>query len=111
MSKVVYQMEIQMRAGSIITDELIKDAERQFPHTFFAIDSAEDCSAVIIMESEGLTETMRLLVKWFMDHHPSIYYMDVVYRFPYDMTPDRFVIWSDGRQQEYTGKVLYVEDE
>lgn len=111
MSKIVYQMEIQMKTGFDITNELIDQVEAYFPHTYSVVCSAEQYSVVVIIESETLPSVMRILVNGFLKHLPSIHYIDVAYRFPYDMTPDRFVIWSDGRQQEYTGKVIYVEDE
>ena len=36
-------------------------------------------------------------------------YADIQYQWPYDITPDRTVIWADGRQQEYMGKVEWIE--
>jgi len=39
-----------------------------------------------------------------------LHYIDVIYRFEHEMTPDRFVVWSSGHEEEYHGEVIFVED-
>lgn len=41
--------------------------------------------------------------------NPLYLYADIMYQWPYDINPDRTVVWSDGRQQEYMGRVEWIE--
>ncbi len=41
--------------------------------------------------------------------YPSIHYIDLQYQWPYDISPDRIVIWGDGTRQEYKSHVEWIE--
>ena len=53
------------------------------------------------------TNRIRSILK---DMDNRIYYVDVVYRWEWEMNCDRFVLRADGREQDYTGTTVFKED-
>ena len=40
----------------------------------------------------------------------KIHYIEVVYRYEWEMTPDKVVVWSNGDKKNYTGVIIFKED-
>ena len=43
-------------------------------------------------------------------YHMTLYYIDVIYLFENEITPDKFCFWADGHEVEYHGKIIFEED-
>ena len=106
---VYYSVEIQM-SGMNKTDEIISQVASTLGATKENVYEQEDHSATIFFKSECKPTEMRERVKRCLQDSKTIHYIDVVYRWEMEMTPDRFVYWSDGMVQEYTGKIIFEED-
>lgn len=109
--KIWYNVEVQMSADCERTEEL--DADLGFDLGFGErdIDEREPYRMTALFVSDMQPSKMREYVTDELRTHPGIHYIDVIYRYDSENTPDRFVIWSDGRRQEYTGKIVFEEDE
>lgn len=108
--KAFYNVTIQMR-GTYEAEAVMEKASH-FLH--FGKRDIEECNThnVNIMYSSDVKPTeMRDRVRWLLTDAPTIHYVDVIYRFEYEMVPDRFVIWQDGSIKEYTGHVEFREDD
>ena len=108
--KVFYNIDIQMKQSYEITDDLVSTASKFFGFMKMDIDERETYHLGVTFLSEKSPRTMRDDVKALLRTFLEIFYIDVIYRFDYEMTPDRFVIWWDGKTQEYTGHVTFTED-
>lgn len=108
---VYYNVEIQMAGDDMIADTLLFKVAEVLHASIRDVDECEDHRAVLFFKSDITPTEMRGLVRHCFDHGLRIYYIDVIYRYEYEMTPDRFTIWGDGRKQEYTGRVIFTEDE
>ena len=108
--RVLYSLDLQMKEDYRINSNIIRLAESCFGFTKKDVDEEERYSITASFLSLFTPSDMRKKVTAFLRTQPEIHYIDVVYRYETEMTPDRFVIWSDGRSQEYTGHVYYEED-
>lgn len=117
MKNVYYTIEVQMSGTNVITKEVLgcienylgvagTDVDEREPHyvAFFA--------KLNVMPSEMRERVWKLLnnVRSSKDHEPMIHYVDVIYRWETEMNADRFVFWSNGYSQEYTGTMIFKED-
>lgn len=108
--KVWYNIEVQMLGECERTEEL--DAEIGFNLGFGEsdIDEREPYRMTALFASSDMNpDRMRKYITDLLADHPDIFYIDVIYRYDSDNTPDRFVIWADGRTQEYAGKIIFEE--
>ena len=106
------QIEVQMQEGKEISEELVNELRTCFKRGPFTHDIDE-------MEETGLTmsfitelmkdEIMSAAAAFIVTHRNDVHYIDVVYRYEYELNADRVVFWSDGRRQEYTGKMIFTE--
>ena len=109
--KTYYNVEIQMADNFTTSKELIDQIVESFGADKTAIDELEPYRAVLFFVSETTpTEVRKIAQAILCMHQDSIHYIDVVYRYEYEITPDRFVYWANGSMQEYTGHVVFEED-
>ena len=114
--KVHYNIEIQMAANSEITDEVMETASRAFGFLKTDVDELESYRVTALFTSDIKPSDMKERARKFLvmcsgrSYLKPAYYVDVMYRFEYENIPDRFVIWNDGRVQEYTGHIVFTED-
>jgi len=108
---VYYNITIQMR-GTYPTDD--KTMERSAHHLGFTknnIDEQEVHNAKVWFYSAVKPSEMKERVLRLLAECNRIYYVDVTYRFEHEMIPDRFVVWQGGKIKDYTGQVMFVEDD
>lgn len=106
-----YNVEIQMAGDNKATQDFIEQFATNFGADKTDIDEIESHRAVLFFKSETLPTDMRQIIRAVLLMYGSkVHYIDVIYRYEAEMTPDRFCIWSDGHEQEYTGKVIFKED-
>ena len=106
-----YNIEIQTSGYDKITDEMITWLTAMLGAGESSIDERDSYRATLFFKSTHIKPTMmRERVRECLSHDKPIYYIDVIYRFESEMTPDRFVYWADGREQEYIGHVIFEED-
>ena len=106
-----YFVEVQMSGANEATTQFMGRIAINLGADIMNVDEIDTHSATIIIKSEIKPTEMRLRVQAILAiYQTMIHYIDVVYRFEYEMTPDRFCFWSDGRQQEYIGKVIFTEE-
>lgn len=108
--KLYYNIEIQMSGTNEMTDAVLEHAAHLFGFLKKDVEDAETYNASVMFTSDIKPSDMRERVRNLLVAVPTIHYVDVIYRFEYAMVPDRFVIWSDGRTQEYTGYINFRED-
>ena len=110
--KTYYDVEIQMQGENRATKELIGMIATDLCATPADIEEITDYSATIFFKSQYIMPTVmrQRISAILLMYNTKIHYIDVVYRYENEMTPDRFCFWSDGRQQEYTGHVVFTED-
>ena len=109
---VYYNVEIQMSRKNRITEEILNDIALNLGATASDVDERETYRAVLFFKSEIKPGEMRSLIRAYFRENPDehIHYFDVIYRWETEMNADRFVIWSDGETQEFTGKMIFEED-
>lgn len=107
-----YNVEIQMTAPYEIDDELLMMIEDKLSTTSAARDEVETYRAVLFFKSDVNPEEIkrRIHVMLGTDLHDNVHYIDVIYRWENEYNSDRFVVWSDGHEQNYTGHMEFEED-
>ena len=105
-----YNVEIQMEGNKKVTTGILVLFEDFLGISDRDIDEREDHHAVLFFESDMKPIEVMNRVRTILNQTSSIHYVDVVYRYEYEMTPDRFVCWKNGDTQEYTGHVIFEED-
>ena len=107
-----YNVEIQMSGTHKTTDHFISQVATSLGARETDIDEREEYRAVIFFKSDVKPTEMRKRVQAVLAMYSmTLHYIDVVYRYDQEMKPDRFCCWADGRIQEYTGKIIFTEDE
>lgn len=107
---VYYNVEIQMSGKNKVTVGIMTMFEDYLGITSNDLDEREDHRAVFFFMSNMKPSEVKTLIRTILNQTASIHYVDVVYRWETEMNPDRFVIWGDGHEQEYTGRVVFTED-
>lgn len=106
-----YNVEIQMAGENEATQSLVEQVATNLGASATDIDEIESHRAVLFFKSDILPTKMRQIIRaTLLMYAQKIHYIDVIYRFNTAMHPDRFCIWSDGHEQEFTGKVIFEED-
>lgn len=108
--KVWYNVEVQMLGENEMTDKLADDIIFNLGCRYSDIDEHEIYNMTALFNSNRCPTAMRDHVTSVLREHPEIFYIDVIYRYDSENVPDRFVIWGDGRVQEYTGHIVFEED-
>lgn len=109
--KIYYNVEIQMSGDNKATNSFVEQFATSLGAQATDIDEIEEHSAVLFFGSETKPFDMRQIIRAVLLMYGSkIHYVDVIYRYEYEMTPDRFCIWTDGHEVDYTGKVYFEED-
>ena len=108
--KIYYNVEIQTAGNKKITAGIIDLFEDYLGVSDRDIDEREDCCAVFFFVSDMKPDEVMNRVRAILEQTSSIHYVDVVYHYENEMTPDRFVCWEDGHTQGYTGHVIFEED-
>ena len=106
-----YNVEIQTVGKKKITVGIMDLFEDYLGVTNRDVDEREDHCAVFFFVSEMTPTEVRNRVRTILGQTSSIYYVNITYRYENEMVPDRVVLWADGRVQEYTGHVVFTEDE
>ena len=107
---VYYNIEIQMAGMNKMTDDVLSMITRTLCVDDSDYDELEAYRAVLFFKTDMLPGAMRELVKDCLRKTERIHYIDVIYRFETEMNVDRYVIWADGREQDYTGHTIFEED-
>lgn len=108
--KVWYNVEVQMLGECERTYDLDEAIGKALGFEEDDIDEREIYRVTSLFNSNICPTAMRDRVTNVLRDHPEIFYIDVIYRFDAENVPDRFVIWQDGRKQEYTGRIIFEED-
>ena len=108
--KVWYNVEIQMLGENEMTDKLTDDIIFNLGCRYSDIDEREIYNMTTLFNSNMEPSEMRKYVTDLLHEYPQIFYIDVIYRYDSENVPDRFVIWGNGRVQEYTGHIVFEED-
>ena len=116
--KVYYNVEIQMAGKYEASDELVRFVKDIIGIDDTDIDECETYRAAFFFCSSIYPSAMAKRV-WRLintardskNHENMIHYVDVIYRWEAEMNADRFVCWSDGKMKEYTGHIVFEEDE
>lgn len=106
-----YNVEIQMAEGHKIGTGTLSMFGNYLNVNANDLDEREDYRAVLFFKSDKKPAEIRSLIRSILkDMDNRIYYVDVVYRWEWEMNCDRFVLWADGREQDYTGTTVFKED-
>ena len=105
----LYNIEVQMADRNEVTDKVqnMIRAFLEFPAD--AIDEVEAYNLTATYISTMKIEQIKEAIRSLFSKCPGIHYIDVIYRYKWEMTPDRFVMWHTGQIQEYKSKVIYEE--
>ena len=108
---VYYNVEIQMIAKHTLTVDLLERILPFIGAKVTDVDEHENHRASIFFKSEDsptkMHDYVRNVLHAFGDR---VHYIDVIYRWEWELNCDRFVIWSDGCETEYTGHITFEED-
>lgn len=108
---IYYNVEIQMAEGHEIGTGILSMFGNYLNVDVNDLDEREPYRAVLFFKSVKKPSEIRSLIRSILkDMDNKIHYVDVVYRWEWEMNCDRFVMWSDGREQDYTGHTLFEED-
>ena len=106
-----YNVEIQMSGTYKTSPHFISQIAMDLGAVPTDIDELETYRAVIFFRSDIKPSEMRNRIRAVLAMYKiSLHYIDVVYRFENEMTPDRFCFWADGHEIEYSGEVIFKED-
>ena len=105
-----YNVEIQMEGNKKVTTGILVLFEDFLGISDRDIDEREDHRTVFFFMSDMKPSEVKNRIRAILNQTTSIHYVDVIYRWETEMNPDRFVIWGDGHEQEYTGRVVFTED-
>jgi len=109
--KLVYNVEIQMSGTHTTTNHMVEQIAIDLGTDAKAIDEMEMYSATLFFESELQPSEIRERIRVIMAmYNMTFHYIDVVYRYDTEINADRFVVFSDGAEKEYTGRMTYEED-
>ena len=108
--KIYYNVEIQTAGNKKITAGIIGLFEDFLGISDRDLDEREEHRAVFFFGSDMKPSEVKAIVRTILQQTSSIHYVDIIYRFEHEMTPDRVVLWADGHMQEYTGHVVFEED-
>lgn len=108
--KIWYNVEVQMLGENERYPELDAEIGEALGFSERDIDEREIYRLMAMFTSDTTSTDMRRRVTDVLRDHPEIFYIDVIYRYDSENVPDRFVIWGDGRAQEYTGHIVFEED-
>lgn len=108
--KIYYNVEIQTAGNKKITAGIIDLFEDFLGISDRDLDEREEHRAVFFFGSDMKPSEVKAIVRTILQQTSSIHYVDIIYRFEHEMTPDRVVLWADGHTQEYTGHVVFEED-
>ena len=108
---VYYNVEIQMSGTNEVTEELLTKIEQFLGADSTDVDECETYRAVLFFKSPVKTLDMfKRLRELMYEAKDVVHYIDVIYRWETEMYCDRFVIWDDGNEKEYTGDIIFTED-
>lgn len=105
-----YNVEIQMAGKKKVTVGILSMFEDYLGLTQKDLDEKEARRAVYFFSSDLKPSEVKEAIRTILRQTSGIYYVEVVYRWETEMTADKFVLWSDGRDQEYTGHLVFEED-
>lgn len=115
MKQSLYKINIAMNAGKVIGPDVAFQITKALTHKrktesiMEAIEEFEDEYLELLFLSGVLPAEIRETAKEILKKYPEIYYIDLSYTYPYDMRPDRVVLWGDGRVQEYKSEIIFTE--
>lgn len=108
--KIWYNVEVQMLGECERTYDLDEAIGKALGFEEDDIDEREIYRLTALFVSNMKPTEMCERVTEVLRNHPEVFYIDVIYRYDAENVPDRFVIWQDGRKQEYTGRIIFEED-
>lgn len=114
---VYYYIEFQSSGLNVISKEVLLHIENMLGVSGRDIEEREPRRVTFFFKSIVKPSEMRKRMWKILNttrsadnHECLLHYVDVVYRWDYELNADRFVLWSDGNAQEYTGKMIFEED-
>lgn len=106
-----YNVEVQMSGTYETSPHFIAQIATDLGAVPTDIDELETYSANISFKSTIKPSEMRNRIRAVLAMYKrTLHYIDVIYLFENEMTPDRFCFWADGHETEYSGKVIFEED-
>ena len=106
-----YNVEIQMAEGHEIGTGILSMFGNYLDVNVNDLDERETYRAVLFFKSDKKPTEIRSLIRAILRNMDNrIHYVDVVYRWEWEMNCDRFVLWGDGHEQDYTGTTVFKED-
>ena len=106
-----YNVEIQMSGTHETSEQFIKQIAIDLGAKPSDVDEIDTYHATLSFKSNLKPSEIKQRVQSVLAmYRMTLHYIDVIYRFEHEMTPDRFVVWSSGHEEEYHGEVIFVED-
>lgn len=106
-----YNVEIQMAIGNDVTENLLRQLEECVGANDTDRDEVESYRAVLFFKSDVKPTDIRTRLKAILAmHNNRIHYIDVIFRWETEINADRFVLWSNGTEKDYTGRIYFEED-
>ena len=104
-----YNVEVQMACENERNYDLDEELGWELGFAEADVDEREPYRMTAIYTSEVTPDKIKLDVIKLLHRHPEIYYFDVMFRYDSENVPDRFVVWQDGRVQNYRGRIVFEE--
>lgn len=109
--KVYYNVTLEMLGTDETEENLLESASRILGFSKSDIEETDTRSATVFFASTVSPTEMRDRARRLMVAFEDFLLVDVMYRFEYAMVPDRFVVRHDGTVGEYTGFIVFREDD
>lgn len=108
---ILYNVEIQMSGTYTTSEHFIDQIAVDLDTDERAVDELEQYKATLLFESELPPSEIRRRIRAILAmYNTTLHYIDVVYRYDAEINADRFVVWADGHETDYTGHMIYEED-
>lgn len=109
--KLFYNVEILASGTNQISEHLVETIATDLGTDLHAGDEIEPYRAVLCFDSELKPSAIRLRVRAILAmYNMTLRYIDVVYRYESEVDADRFIVYADGTEKDYTGHMIYEED-
>ena len=105
----MYNVEIQMLGECERTAVLDEQIGNALGFVESDIDERELYRMTALFNSEDNPGSMKCKMQKFLKEHQEILYMDVIFHESAHDLPQRFVVWGDGKIQNYRTRVIYEE--
>ena len=107
--KIMYNVETQMCGECERTVELDEMLGNELGFVESDIDERELYRMTVLFKSEDTPDVMKCKMQKFLSDHGEILYLDVIFHMSAHDLPQRFVVWGDGKVQNYRTRLFYEE--